>query len=82
MQQKKEPIKNLKIWIVLIILFILSVPWYLPTRSYEPLILGVPYWAWIILGVSLAISIVLTYILKNCLHMADEDESWEEEENQ
>ncbi|WP_152656576.1 hypothetical protein [Oceanobacillus sp. CFH 90083] len=82
MKQKKEPIKNWRIWVVLIVLFVLSVPWYLPTGSYEPFILGVPYWAWIILGVSLAISIVLTYILKHHWHMTDEEELWEEEEEQ
>lgn len=82
MNQKKEPIKNWKIWIVLIVLFVLCVPWYLPTGSYEPLILGVPYWAWIILGVSLLISIVLTYILKHHWQLTDEEELQEEEKKQ
>lgn len=76
----KEPIKNWKIWIVLIVLYIMSVPWYFPEGSYNPIILGVPYWAIIIMGVSLAISITLTYILKNCWQMADEEEIGEEKE--
>ncbi|MDY0393495.1 hypothetical protein ACFSMW_17990 [Virgibacillus halophilus] len=82
MKQKKEPIKNWKIWVVLVGLFVLSVPWYLPTGSYEPLIFGVPYWAWIIIGISLIISAALSYILRNCWHMTDEDEMWEEGEEQ
>ncbi|MFD1414931.1 hypothetical protein [Oceanobacillus jeddahense] len=82
MTQKKEPIKNWKIWIILLILLIFSVPWYLPTGSYEPFILGIPYWAWIILGVSLIISVVLTLILKYCWQMTDEEEMREEEEKQ
>lgn len=74
MKEKKEPIKNWKIWVVLGVLFALSVPWYLPAGSYEPMIFGVPYWAYIIMGVSMAISITLSYVLKNHWQMTDEEE--------
>jgi len=79
MKKKKEPIKNWKIWVVLLVLYALSVPWYFPKGSYNPIILGVPYWAIVVMGVSLAISITLTYILKNCWDMADEEEEIGEE---
>src|SRR5699024_11373563 len=52
----KEPIKSWKLLVVLGILFFLAVPWYLPVGSYEPIIFGIPYWAWIVLFVSIAIS--------------------------
>jgi len=71
--KRKEPIKNWKLWIPLIILFILAVPWYLPTGSFNPIILGVPYWALIIIGISFIISITLTYIVKNHWQMTDEE---------
>lgn len=71
--RKKEPIKHKKIWIVLIVLYVLSVPWYLPKGTYTPIILGIPYWGWIVLGVSLAISITLTYVIKNYWHLSDEE---------
>lgn len=74
MKEKREPIKNWKIWIVLIILYVFSVHWYFHTGSFNPIIFGVPYWAIIIMGISLAISITLTLILKYCWNMADEDE--------
>lgn len=80
MNKKKEPIKNWKIWVVLAVLFILSVPWYLPAGSYEPLIFGIPYWAYIIMGISLAISFTLSYILKNHWHMVDEEDQELEED--
>lgn len=79
--KKKEPIKNWKIWVVLVILYILCVPWYLPKGSFNPIIFGVPYWALIIMGVSLAVSITLTYILKNCWQMTDEEVKEEDEWN-
>lgn len=82
MRKRKEPIKNWKIWVVLAILFVLSVPWYLPAGSYEPLIFGIPYWAYIIMGVSLAISITLTYILKNHWNMVEDEEKEMEENNE
>lgn len=75
--KKKEPIKNWKLWIILIILYVLCVPWYLPEGSFNPIILGVPYWALIIMGVSLLVSITLTYILKHHWHVADEEEESE-----
>ncbi|MGM8211376.1 hypothetical protein ACLIBH_01145 [Virgibacillus sp. W0430] len=80
MKKRKEPIKNWKVWVVLIPLFIMSVPWYLPAGSYEPIILGVPYWALIILGVSVAISIAITFILKYSWQMTDEEDIKEESE--
>jgi len=71
--RKKEPIKHKKIWIVLIVLYVLSVPWYLPKGTYAPIILGIPYWGWIVLGVSLAISITLTYVIKNYWQLTNEE---------
>ncbi len=70
---KKEPIKNIKLWLWLAFLFIVSVPWYLPVGSYEPIILGVPYWAWIVLFASLALSATVTYAIKK-LWVSDESE--------
>ncbi|WP_394810761.1 hypothetical protein [Alkalibacillus aidingensis] len=78
---KKEPIKNGKLWIIFGILFVLSVPWYLPTGSYDPIILGIPYWAWIILLVSIAFSATITYAIKN-LWVTDEDFEEEVENNE
>lgn len=75
--KKKEPIKNWKMWIVLVILFAFCVPWYFPAGTYEPIIFGVPYWVLAVLGASVAVSIALTYILKNCWQMTDEEEDEE-----
>ncbi|MFC2949059.1 hypothetical protein [Virgibacillus sediminis] len=77
MKEKKEPIRYWKIWVVLFSLFILSVPWYLPAGTYEPLIFGIPYWAYIIMGVSLLISITLTYVLNHFWEMTEEEEEEE-----
>lgn len=79
MKLVKEPIKNGKLWIVLGVLFFLSVPWYLPTGSYKPMILGLPYWAWIILLDTLALSITLTIALKK-LWITETDKTEEGEE--
>ncbi|ASN04500.1 hypothetical protein [Virgibacillus necropolis] len=76
---KKEPIKNGKLWIIFGVLFLLSVPWYLPVGSYKPLILGIPYWGWIVILVSLAFSATITYAIKY-LWITEEDPNMKEEE--
>jgi polyferredoxin len=76
---KKEPIRNVKLWIVLGLLFILCVPWYFPEGSYQPLMWGIPLWAWIIIGVSVALSAVVTYILNYEWQLEDEVADKEED---
>lgn len=74
MKEKKEPIKNWRIWAVFLIIFVFSVPWYLPVGTYEPIIFGFPYWAVIALAMSLLISIFLTYVLNREWQMEDDQE--------
>ncbi|ASK62497.1 hypothetical protein CFK37_10225 [Virgibacillus phasianinus] len=76
----KEPIKNGKLWIVFGVLFLLSVPWYLPEGSYKPLILGIPYWGWIVLLVSLAFSATITYAIKYLWITEGDDSNYKEDE--
>lgn len=76
---KKEPIKNGKIWIVFGIIFVFSIPWYFPTGSYLPLIWGIPYWALIIIFVSLVLSAFATYVLKYHWQLEEDDEEAKEE---
>ncbi|UOR13557.1 hypothetical protein [Halobacillus amylolyticus] len=77
---KKEPIKNGKLWIVFGILFVLINPWYFPTGSYQPLFLGIPYWALIIIGASMLLSAFLTYVLKYQWHLEEDEEEQEKKE--
>jgi hypothetical protein len=79
-QAKKEPIRNWKIWVIFLIIFFLGVPWYLPVGSYEPIILGFPYWALIVLVMSLIMSAFLTYVLNKEWQMEDEEEVKEDRE--
>ncbi|HET7578312.1 MAG TPA: hypothetical protein VFK33_03450 [Bacillales bacterium] len=79
---KKEPIKNRKLWIILGIIFVLNVPWYFPTGSYKPLIWGIPYWAWIIIIMSVIFSAFLTYVFKYEWNLVEEEESSRKGESQ
>lgn len=63
MKKRREPITTLWIWVVFAVLFALINPWYFPDGDYQPLIWGVPYWAWIIIAASLALSGFLHYVL-------------------
>lgn len=79
-KQKKEPIKNVKIWIIFAFIFFLGVPWYLPVGTYEPIILGFPYWAFIVLLMSVVLSGFLTYVLKYEWNLEEEYDIKEETE--
>jgi len=59
----KEPIRKPWIWIVLVVLVLLSVPWYLPVGTYKPIVWGFPYWAFISLVLTIAIAGFVTWIV-------------------
>lgn len=76
-QEKKEPIKYKKIWIVFGILVALITPWYFPASFGEILIYGMPLWAIIIIIASLLLSAFLSYVIK--YHWMLEEENEEDE---
>lgn len=65
----KEPIQYTWIWVVIIIISLIGVPWYLPQGTIYPIIIGLPYWAFISLVASIALGIFLNYVVKNCWDM-------------
>ncbi|MBM7585717.1 hypothetical protein JOC86_002259 [Bacillus pakistanensis] len=73
MEKKKEPIKNVKIWVIILGIFLLSIPWYLPEGSSYILAFGIPYWGWMVLAASLGMSIYLTYVLNHEWQMEEEE---------
>ncbi|WP_085524343.1 hypothetical protein [Tuberibacillus sp. Marseille-P3662] len=79
-QSKKEPIKQVKSWVILGIIIILSVPWYFPTGSYEPLFFGVPYWAFIVIGVSFILSAFINYVIKYQWNLIEDEEEQAKED--
>lgn len=56
----REPAKNPLFWILWILLIILSVPWYFPPKSYEPMIGGIPLWVIVIVIVTVLYAIFTT----------------------
>lgn len=51
-------------WIVATyaILFTLAVPWYFPADQIQPVVAGIPLWAFVSLACSVAISILTAYL--------------------
>ncbi len=70
----KEPIRKKWIWIVLGLILIGNVPWYFPAGSIEPLILGVPYWAFIVMLFSLVLCGYLSYLCAKQWDIVEEEE--------
>ncbi|MCC4722920.1 hypothetical protein [Salinicoccus sp. RF5] len=77
-QKTREPITNYRIWIGFLIIFILLNPWYFP--SGDPvLVYGVPLWALVIMGVTVVLSLYITYVIRYHWEIEDEEESGKEE---
>ena len=51
------------IWITYLVLFALSVPWYLPKTSHPALWLGLPYWVVLSLLACLAIAVFTAWVI-------------------
>jgi hypothetical protein len=62
------------IWLVYLLLFALSVPWYLPANQAPPLWLGLPYWVVISLLAVIAIAGFTAWIIRRHWPL-DEDEA-------
>lgn len=73
----KEPIRKKWIWIVLALILLAGVPWYLPTGTIEPLILGFPYWAFISIVFSVVLSAYLSWLCLTQWHIVEDEEKAE-----
>jgi hypothetical protein len=64
---------RLWIWIVYVVLFAVSIPWYLPADDAPALWFGLPYWVVISLAAYLVIAVFTAYVVQR--HWPrDEDE--------
>jgi hypothetical protein len=62
----REPIRNPWFWCGALLFVSAGSPWYLPPGSFEPVLLGVPYWVWISVVLSLGFCL---YVRWACLHL-------------
>ncbi|WP_085994269.1 hypothetical protein [Oceanobacillus senegalensis] len=76
----KEPIRKKWIWIVLVFIVLGNVPWYLPAGTFEPLILGIPYWAFIVVLFSIILCGYLSWLCITEWHIVESEEENEKKE--
>jgi hypothetical protein len=57
---RREPAKSSLFWILWALLILLSVPWYFPPKTYEPMVGGLPLWVVVIIVVTVAYAIFTT----------------------
>ncbi len=74
----KEPIKNYKIWLGFLVIFIMLNPWYFPAGGEPILIYGVPLWAIVIIFMSVVLSLYITYVIRYHWDTLDEEAGEEE----
>lgn len=65
-ERQREPIRYGWFWLGVLALVAGGSPWYLTPGSYEPVILGMPYWVWISAGLSLVFCL---YVRWACLRL-------------
>ena len=68
-----EPVRKRRVWIGFIVLFVLINPWYFASDAGSTRLMGIPLWALMILGASLALSIFITWTI-NTQWRTDSDE--------
>lgn len=71
----RSPLRRLWIWTVYIMLFGLSIPWYLPSDAVPMLWLGLPYWVVISLSATLVIACFTAFVIHRYWPHDDEDTS-------
>jgi len=62
-RQIDEPSAHPWVWIIIGLLFVLSVPWYLPSDRPVALWFGLPYWVVISLSFSFAIAVFTAWVV-------------------
>lgn len=71
----KEPIRKPWIWMVLLGLFAVNAPWYLPAGMIEPFIFGLPLWVVLVLVLSVALSAFLHWACLTQWNIVEEEET-------
>ena len=74
----KEPVRKPWIWIVMALIMLAGIPWYLPTGSLSPVVLGLPYWMLISIVSSLVLCGYLSWVALNEWDVVEEEEEAEQ----
>ncbi|MQA09981.1 MAG: hypothetical protein GEU98_15785 [Pseudonocardiaceae bacterium] len=71
---KSEPIRKPWIWIGMLAIILVGIPWYLPPGMIEPIVFGLPLWTYIAVGSSVALCGYLTWILSRHWNLVEDEE--------
>jgi len=70
----KEPIRQGWFWAGVAALVFAGSPWYLRSGSFEPILLGLPYWVWISIALSLVFCFYVRWACLNLWGLEDEED--------
>ncbi len=75
MESKKgeEPCRKRWIWFVYVLLFVFSVPWYLPGDTSTLIWWGLPAWVVISLLITIGIALFTVFVIGKYWHQEEED---------
>lgn len=72
--RRREPIRNPWIWIGLIAIILVGIPWYLPPGTLHPLVFGMPMWTLVAVASSIGVSGFLHWALSRHWNLVEDAE--------
>ena len=81
-RKEEEPCRKRWIWFVYVLLFVLSVPWYLPGDTPILIWWGLPAWVVISLVITIGIALFTVFVIGKYWQQEEEDKDELMNENQ
>lgn len=74
MSAKSEPIRRPWLWVGMVVLILLGIPWYLPEGTLEPIVFGLPLWTIVAILSSVLFCAYLSWILVRHWNLVEDEE--------
>ncbi|GAA1210262.1 hypothetical protein [Prauserella alba] len=72
--RRREPIRNPWIWIGLVVIVLVGIPWYLPPGTLYPLLFGLPVWTLVAVASSVGVCGFLHWALSKHWNLVEDVE--------
>jgi len=71
---QREPIRFAWFWVGVLVLVAAGAPWYLRRGSFGPVVLGLPYWVWKSVALSIAFCVYVRWACLRLWSLVEDDE--------
>lgn len=71
----REPVKRPLLWVLVGVMILMGIPWYVPTGTIEPLVLGLPAWFWVSVLSAVGLSATVCWACLTQWRLEDADDT-------